>query len=212
MPNSSNRTSQSKKHPKPKGISVSHPNSRTQRALAAERLRKTKKASALEREAIFFETHYPKLNITEFGTRNAKQYAKYRESVKQRNNSKLNSLKAKLKGNLANMAQHVNRLNEFSKLKLFVSNVDKRVDKPLERFIKLYSIIRKRHGDITNTQLERLMLNMLSDTNNNDILLHKSIKNLINIYNEVRQEHGDVIGDELEELMWIKMIDNYNNK
>ena len=211
MPVSASRTRNSK-NPKPKGVLVSDPTSRTQRALAAERARKTKKATALEKEAIFFETHYPKLNITPFGTRNAKQYTKYRESAKQRNKSKLNSLKEKLKGNLANMAQSVNKLNEFSKLKMFISNVRESVDKPLEHFIKLYSIIRKRHGDITNTQLERLMLNMLSDTNNNDILLHKSIKTLINIYDEVRQEHGNVIGDELEELMWIKMLDNYKNK
>jgi hypothetical protein len=181
MPVSASR-SRNSKNIKPRGLPVSHPNSRRQRALAAERSRKTKKATALEKEALFFETHYPKLNITQFGTRNAKQYAKFRESAQKRNKAILRSNNTNNKTKLEHLARET-----------------------LKEFLKLYFEIREKHGDVRGAELEELMGYELENANNNtDILARKSLKKFTTILTNVLDKYPYAIhyNEELEDLMW----------
>ena len=225
MPVSASRTRNSK-NPKPKGVLVSDPTSRTQRALAAERSRKTKKATALEKEALFFETHYPKLNITQFGTRNAKQYAKFRESAQKRNKAKLNSLKEKLKGNLANMAQSINKLNKQSNNTNNKTNLEDLAKESLNEFLKILAEVKIEYTAPITNELGRLLWNKIdideldslmwkkivgtyTRQQENDNSSHTILRKFIVFYIEVREEYGDVTCIDLRRLMWKKISELY---
>ena len=176
---SQNRQSKSRKMPKVRGISVNHPNSRTQKALAkaldTANLDAAEKAKVKKRRNAF--------------------------SAKQ-----LTALKAKLASNLANMTQHVNNLNKHSKNTAHLELAKETLNEFLKLY---FEIRKTKVGDPRGNKLEELMWNELEHSNDNtDTLARISLKKFVTILTKILnfEYYYHVLSDEMEKsikhLMW----------
>ena len=171
---SQNRQSKSRKMPKVRGISVNHPNSRTQKALAkaldTANLDAAEKAKVKKRRNAF--------------------------SAKQ-----LNYLKTKLASNLANMTQHVNNLNKHSKNTAHLELAKDALKEFLELYFKLRDTYGDIRGEELE---ERIWNELEHSNDNTDTLARKTLKKFSTTLTEILNKHSYALhhNDKLEKLMW----------